>query len=146
MQDLQTEVNKHKPWTVDWGRRVPSISKEEAGEVDEEYKRLYEDAIERGCDNFVAKTLAESRSGKRSHEFSLVENEMGIFQEEEKWRMPWSDLKDQERNAFFKLFLNQVSGIHFRGPCDAPMPDFRLILMNLLEDDLRFMQAIASGK
>ena len=139
------EVEKRKPWEVEWSKRVTILSTEEEEEIKAKYERVKQETlVKNGGDERMAEVWAKTKVGSR-HEFMVKESEVGIFSDEEKWRMPWGELEQQECNAFLKLLYGQVFSLHHRGPCDAPAPDYRLSLLSILKCDQKFREAMAAG-
>lgn len=134
-------VDRFKPHLVDWSRRIRVLAADEEARGKAEYERVMSEGETRPGDGIIAEVWPYARL-KTNHEFMVRESELSIFGKEDSWRRPWSDVEEDGRNAFFKLFLGHVPMCHFRGSSDAAMPDFRVLLIGLLEDDAKFIQVL----
>lgn len=127
-------VEKYKPHKVSWEERVKVLSAEKEKEIKSKREAMIKERVDNGSDETHAKIMAQMEIG-RGFEFQVKEKERDMFTRKENWEKPWEELSQEEKNAFFHLFLNQVGPVHFHGPDDAPEPDYRTLIVSFLEDE-----------
>lgn len=105
-------------------------------------KEYIDEIVNKGGDKLFATIRAEMKFGSGT-EYMVKEKEISIFREEENWKMPWSDVIQENKNAFFKLFLNQVGPVSYgeeEKDDNRSEPDYRPLLLSFLVHEKEFVR------